>query len=149
MNREALGRSRADPTAILLEITEDGIMSDADAAARALWSLRSLGVKLAVDDFGTGYSSLVHLQQFPLNSVKIDRTFVAGLTRDRECDAIVNAVIDLSHALGLTVVGEGVESESQLQALRDLGCDYAQGFFFALPGSASQIAEMLVTDTAW
>jgi EAL domain-containing protein (putative c-di-GMP-specific phosphodiesterase class I) len=146
---EAIGRSGADPASILLEITERGMMSDADAASRALWSLRALGVRLAVDDFGTGYSSLVHLRQFPLNSVKVDRTFVAGLGRDRECDAIVNAVVGLSHALGLTVVGEGVENDAQLRALRAVGCDYAQGFRFALPASSEQIAELLREDPAW
>jgi EAL domain-containing protein (putative c-di-GMP-specific phosphodiesterase class I) len=140
---DVLGRSGIDPTAILLEITEQGVMRDVDSAARTLWALRSLGVGLAVDDFGTGYSSLVHLRQFPLSAVKIDRSFVEELDNNGESTAIVTAVIGLAHALGLTVVAEGIESEVQLERLRDLGCDFGQGFLFALPASAAQIAETL------
>jgi len=146
---EVLGRTGTEASALVLEITERGVMEDADSASRSMWSLEATGVRLAVDDFGTGYSSLVHLREFPLSAVKIDRSFVAGLDHDRGNAAIVKAVIDLAHALGLTVVAEGVETGSELDALRALGCDFGQGFLLAPPVAAGAFTDLLRRDAGW
>src|SRR5271170_6916312 len=105
-------------------------MKDAASALQVLRALKELGVSLAIDDFGTGYSSLSYLQRFPLDVLKIDKSFVDDLGLGQGV-AIVSAVINLAHALGLKVVAEGVEDERQLEVLRQMGCDYAQGFLFA------------------
>ena len=108
-------------------------MAQPDLAVKALEDLKSLGVKLAVDDFGTGYSSLGYLQTFPVDIVKIDRSFVASLGNDGEAAAITEAVVRIGEALELKVVAEGVESAAQKAALRELGCPLAQGFYFSHP----------------
>jgi diguanylate cyclase (GGDEF)-like protein/PAS domain S-box-containing protein len=140
----ALADSGVDPGLLILEITESALMDDARSALQVLRALKDLGVALAIDDFGTGYSSLAYLQRFPLDLLKIDKTFVAGLGAGRRAGAggseIVGAVVELAHALGLRVVAEGVESERQLAELRRLGCDFAQGYLFSRPLPASQIA---------
>ena len=102
-------------------------------------ALRELGVKLAVDDFGTGYSSLQYLKRFPVEALKVDRSFVDGLGRELEDSAIVGAVISLAHSLNLICVAEGVESTSQLRELQRLGCNVGQGFLFGKPRSAAQL----------
>jgi len=120
------------PGAFTLEITESALMKDAVAAHQVLQALKSLGVALAIDDFGTGYSSLGYLQRFPLDILKVDKSFVDGLGHDQGTE-IVAAVVNLAHALGLEVVAEGVETPRQLEALRELGCDLAQGYLFSRP----------------
>lgn len=120
------------PGAFTLEITESALMKDAVGAHQVLQALKSLGVALAIDDFGTGYSSLGYLQRFPLDILKVDKSFVDGLGRDQGTE-IVAAVVNLAHALGLEVVAEGVETPRQLEALRELGCDFAQGYLFSRP----------------
>ena len=148
--RSALEEADMDPAALCLEVTESAVMDDVEAAIGILGELKSLGVKLALDDFGTGYSSLAYLKRLPLDIVKIDRAFVAGLGRDLEDTAIVAAVMGMAHALDLSVVAEGVETESQLAGLRRMGCEYAQGYYFARPEPAEAIAEMLTgVRTAW
>ncbi|MEY2434408.1 MAG: hypothetical protein QOC92_4133 [Acidimicrobiaceae bacterium] len=122
-----------------LEVTETFVLRDPETAAARLAELRSLGVRLAVDDFGTGYSSLSYLRQFPVSSLKIDRAFVAGLGSSDEDEAIVLAMVHLAHALGIEVVAEGVESDVQLARLRDIGCDFAQGFLLQVPLPGSQL----------
>ncbi|HYF45062.1 MAG TPA: EAL domain-containing protein, partial [Acidimicrobiales bacterium] len=122
-----------DPASLCLEITESMFMEDSAAVADGLQALRKLGVHLAVDDFGTGYSSMQYLRRFPLHTLKLDRCFVDGLDRNAADRAIVGSMIDLAHALGLTAVAEGVERAGQLEALRDLGCDLAQGFYWSPP----------------
>ena len=129
--RRALDDSGLAPARLCLEITESVLMDDVDAAVAALLELKTLGVRLAIDDFGTGYSSLSYLRRFPVDVVKIDRAFIAGVGIDPAADAIVAAVINLSHALGLSVVAEGIETEDQLVAIRALGCDRGQGFFWS------------------
>ena len=109
------------------------------AALDVLRALKSIGVSLAIDDFGTGYSSLSYLQRFPLDILKIDKSFVDELGRGEGIE-IVAAVIDLAHALGLQVVAEGVETPRQLEVLRELECDYAQGYLFSRPVPANQLA---------
>jgi EAL domain-containing protein (putative c-di-GMP-specific phosphodiesterase class I) len=124
---------------LTLEITESALMEDASSALGILLALKELGVLLAIDDFGTGYSSLGYLQRFPLDILKIDQSFVETLGVDSRGDTIVAAVINLAHALGLQVVAEGVETTQQLEILRSLGCDLAQGFLFSRPVPAAQI----------
>ena len=114
-------------------------MADPAAGLKVLQDLRALGVELAIDDFGTGYSSLSYLKRFPVDVLKIDRSFVDGLGDDPEDTAIVTAIISLGRALGLRVVAEGVETERQLAELRRLGCDRAQGFMFARPRPAPEL----------
>ncbi len=121
------------PEALWLEITESTLMHDAETAVRTLGSLRGLGVRLAVDDFGTGYSSMSYLKRFPVQALKVDRTFVDGLGREPEDSAICTAVVSLAHALGLRAVAEGVETPEQLAELRTLGCELAQGYLFGKP----------------
>ncbi len=125
----ALERTGAPPEHVCLEITESVLM--AETTIEALDALRALGVSLSIDDFGTGYSSLGYLRRFPVDTVKVDRSFVEGLGTEAEDTAIVAAVVGLGHALGLSVVAEGVETEQQLAELRAMGCDRAQGFWFA------------------
>jgi EAL domain-containing protein (putative c-di-GMP-specific phosphodiesterase class I) len=134
-----LAETRLDPGALWLEITETSIMADAEAAAETLGAIRALGVHLAIDDFGTGYSSLTYLRRFPVETLKIDRSFVAGVGRDREDEAIVDMILGLARALGLRVVAEGVETTAQLAYLRRLGCDFGQGYHFGRPTAADEI----------
>jgi diguanylate cyclase (GGDEF)-like protein/PAS domain S-box-containing protein len=135
----ALEHSGLDADRLWLEITESVLMEDADTAVAALERLRGLGVHLCVDDFGTGYSSLAYLRRFPVDALKVDRSFVAGLGEDPEDSAIVEAVVSMAHSLRLSVVAEGVETDDQLNRLRDLGCELAQGFYFAAPVPASAL----------
>ncbi len=136
---EALRTAGLTGSDLGLEITESVLMHNLEHTTTALDALHELGVHLAIDDFGTGYSSLAYLQRFPIDTLKIDRSFVAGLDDARlrqESHAIVAAVIGLAHTLNLRVVAEGVETESQLQRLHDLHCDTAQGFYFSAPRPA-------------
>ena len=130
--RGALERSSIDPATISLEITESVLMADVTASGSVLAELKALGVRLFVDDFGTGYSSLTYLQRFPVDGLKVDRSFVGGLG-SQASTAIVRSVIDLAHGLGLEAVAEGVETEDQRDRLLDLSCDVAQGFHFGRP----------------
>jgi EAL domain-containing protein (putative c-di-GMP-specific phosphodiesterase class I) len=127
------------PALLTLEITESALMTDAASALRVLRALKELGVTLAIDDFGTGYSSLSHLQRFPLDILKIDKSFVDELGVDRGGAEIVAAVVRLAHALGLQVIAEGVETERQLEALARLDCDFAQGYLFSRPMPAHEL----------
>jgi diguanylate cyclase (GGDEF)-like protein/PAS domain S-box-containing protein len=136
---EILTRTGLPAEYLTLEITESALMEDATAALDILRALKEIGVQLAIDDFGTGYSSLSYLQRFPLDILKIDQSFVETLGVEAGGDEIVSAVIDLAHALGLKVVAEGVETTAQLQILRSLGCDLAQGFLFSRPLPAEDI----------
>jgi EAL domain-containing protein (putative c-di-GMP-specific phosphodiesterase class I) len=131
------------PRLVALEITESAMLDDADEALVTLRQLKGLGVTLAIDDFGTGFSSLAYLQHLPLDQLKIDRQFVAGLETDAGDAAIVSATVGLARTLGLKVVAEGVETAGQASRLRDLGCDLAQGFYFGGPQPAEKITVLL------
>jgi diguanylate cyclase (GGDEF)-like protein/PAS domain S-box-containing protein len=128
-----------------LEVTERVLMEASHSAMTGLGALRDAGVPVGLDDFGTGYSSLAYLRQFPLDFVKIDRSFVHGLTVAPGDDAIVAAMVGLSHALGLAVVAEGVERHEQLEFLNSLGCDRAQGFLFARSGPPEAVDELIIS----
>jgi diguanylate cyclase (GGDEF)-like protein/PAS domain S-box-containing protein len=128
-----LGHYALDPEILELEVTESVVMHDHDDVLVKIRRLRNLGVKLSIDDFGTGYSSMSYLKQFPLHQLKIDRIFIKELAHDRSSVAIAQAIVGLGHTLGLTVVGEGVETLEQAKLLREMGCDTAQGFLFARP----------------
>lgn len=131
-----------------LEITESSIMTDPARASRNLDALHALGVHLSIDDFGTGYSSLAYLKRLPVQTLKIDRSFVLTMLDDLQDELIVNSTIHLAHNLGLTVVAEGVENEALLQRLNEMGCDEAQGFFIGKPMSVKNTNEWLV-ESGW
>ena len=137
---QALARHHLDPSQLSCEITESVAMEDAVATERTLQRLGSLGVSLSIDDFGTGYSSLSYLRRLPVSQLKIDRSFIQDLETSADARAIVKAVIELAHALGLEVVAEGVETEGQAAELRARRCDKLQGFFFARPMPADDLA---------
>ena len=130
--KDALENSKLSPHHLKLEITESVVMENAEAAVQMFKQLRSLGVQLSIDDFGTGYSSLSYLHRFPLNYLKIDRSFVTRLTTDDD-NAIVKTISTLAQNLGMEVIAEGVETEEQYHRLKDLGCEYGQGYLFSRP----------------
>jgi diguanylate cyclase (GGDEF)-like protein len=138
-----LDRTGMDPAKIVLEMTENIFIEDTERAMAVLAGLKGLGVRLALDDFGTGYSSLSYLRRLPIHIVKIDQSFIADIGQDRESSAIVAAVTELAHVLGLEVTAEGVETLVQCDQVRAIGCEYAQGYHYALPMPASDIAAQL------
>jgi diguanylate cyclase (GGDEF)-like protein/PAS domain S-box-containing protein len=141
--RTTLAQHKLAPSSLCLELTETALLEDLERHIGVLLALRDLGVRLALDDFGTGYSSLTFLKRFPVDIVKIDRSFVAGLGVNHCDNAIVRGVIELAHALGLVVVAEGIERPEQLEELRSLGCDIAQGYLFARPEPQGLLLERL------
>ena len=143
--KEALENSELNPHCLKLEITESVVMENAEAAALMFKQLRSLGVQLSIDDFGTGYSSLSYLHRFPLNYLKIDRSFVMRLTTDND-NAIVRTISTLARNLGMEVIAEGIETEEQYQQLRMLGCEYGQGYLFSRPVDNLGVAHLLAQD---
>jgi diguanylate cyclase (GGDEF)-like protein len=149
---ETVGRCVAQngirPSRVALEITESVAMADPERTLHVLVRLHELGVQLAIDDFGTGHSSLSYLRRFPVQTLKIDRSFVAGLMRDDASRSIVRATVELGHALGLQITAEGVEDEGQLRAVRELGCDHAQGFLIARPMNGADIPSWFASGSA-
>jgi diguanylate cyclase (GGDEF)-like protein/PAS domain S-box-containing protein len=143
--RGVLHATELSPAKLCLEITESVLMEDASSAVEMLEALKAEGVSLAIDDFGTGYSSLSYLRRFPVDVLKVDRSFVDGLGPDPEDSAIVAAIVGLAHTLDLQAVAEGVETPEQLAALQRLGCHGAQGFYFARPLPAAQLGDLLGT----
>ena len=141
-----LQRTDTRPSQLCLEITEAALMGDVVAAWSELRKVKALGVALAIDDFGTGYSSVSYVRNFALDSLKIDQSFVRALSACAEDTAIVKAVIHMAHALSLNTVAEGVETPEQLALLRELGCDYAQGYLFARPQPPTAIEGLLAED---
>jgi EAL domain-containing protein (putative c-di-GMP-specific phosphodiesterase class I) len=143
---DALVMSGIEADALWFEITETALLTDVSAATVALRELRGLGVHLSVDDFGTGYSSLTYLKKFPVEAIKIDRSFVKGLGIEVDDSSIVDAVIRLGHSLGLHVIAEGVETPLQLTRLRELGADSGQGYLFSRPVPADILDAQLSAD---
>ena len=139
----ALQLAGAHPSRLGLELTETLLMETAQSATEVLAALREVGVRIALDDFGTGYSSLSYLQRFPLDVLKLDRSFISGLETTPSVSQIVAATIDMARAFGMSVVAEGVETEGQLRRLQDLGCHFAQGYYFARPQPPKAIAALL------
>ena len=143
---EILVRTGLDAASLRLEITESVLVEESGHATATLEALKELGVNLVLDDFGTGYSALAYLNRFPLDALKIDRSFIEALGVQQERSAIVEAIVGMSRALSLDVIAEGVESELQLSEIRALGCPYAQGFYFARPLSGQQLTSLLVEE---
>jgi diguanylate cyclase (GGDEF)-like protein/PAS domain S-box-containing protein len=141
---QILKDTNLDPRWLELELTESSIMKDPEEAIEKLHELKLMGIKVAIDDFGTGYSSLNYLKRFPIDTLKIDKSFVSDVCKDPHDTAIVRAIINLGHALELTVIAEGVETKEQLQYLTALGCDSVQGFLFSKALSAAGFEELLV-----
>ena len=128
----------------MLELTESAVL-ESGADARRWRGSSALGVQLAIDDFGTGCSSLGYLRRFPIDVVKLDRSFVSGLGREPQDASIAAAIISLAHALGLSTVAEGIETDEQLAVLAALGCDLGQGFLFARPAPAEAFADLVAS----
>jgi diguanylate cyclase (GGDEF)-like protein/PAS domain S-box-containing protein len=138
--KEMLARCRIDPSRLRLELTESMLIGNGAAAIAALTQLRGTGVRLCIDDFGTGYSSLSYLHELPIDSLKIDRSFVGAMGDDERKIKIVQSILVLGKALGIDVVAEGVETQEQVEVLRRLGCERAQGYFFARPVPLEQLS---------
>jgi EAL domain-containing protein (putative c-di-GMP-specific phosphodiesterase class I) len=141
--RSALAESGVSPGRLVLEITEGVLIDNPDEMVKRIKDLHELGVRVALDDFGSGYSNLGYLQRFPLDKIKIDQSFVAALGRSSNGGVIIQAMVALGRALGLSVLVEGVETEHQRVLLRLAGCDEMQGFLFAKPAPASAIDVLL------
>jgi EAL domain-containing protein (putative c-di-GMP-specific phosphodiesterase class I) len=145
--RRTVGRilteTEMDPAALILEITENVFIDDVERATTLLGELKDLGVKIALDDFGTGFSSLSYLRKLPIDIVKIDQSFIADIGEARTGGAIVAAVTNLAHVLGLHVTAEGVETAAQRDEVRAIGCEAAQGYFYARPMAATAVSAHL------
>jgi len=138
-----------DPACLSLEITESVLLEEAEDVTETLHALKSIGVQIVLDDFGTGYSSLAYITRLPIDTLKVDRSFVEGLGTERRGSAVTEAIISMARALSLGVVGEGVETETQVAELRRLGCDLAQGYHFSAPVTAARITDMLRGCPPW
>jgi len=141
--RNALGSSGIDPTLLELEITEGMLMHNSEHSATILREIRTLGIGIVIDDFGTGYSSLSYLTRFPIDKIKIDRSFVRDLTVDAKDAAVIDAIIAMAHSLKIRVIAEGVETREQLDYLRARGCDEAQGFYFSPAVGANELPSLI------
>jgi EAL domain-containing protein (putative c-di-GMP-specific phosphodiesterase class I) len=146
----AIEASGIDPDRLWLEITESTLMRDADEAVTVLQAVRDLGLHIEIDDFGTGYSSLSYLQRFPVESLKIDRSFVADVDQRSDNAAIVRAIIGMGDSLGLPIIAEGVERRAEVDKLRSLGCHLAQGYLFGRPLPARSLGAFPADDlSSW
>ncbi|MBI2307953.1 MAG: EAL domain-containing protein [Rhodocyclales bacterium] len=143
---QLIGESAVPADWLELELTESMVMENVHAQIETFQQLQELGVKLAIDDFGTGYSSMSYLKRLPIDTLKIDRSFVSDLPKDSNGLAIATAIVALGHSLGLTVIAEGIETTAQAEALLNLGCDLGQGYLFARPMPAAQVAEYLAAN---
>ena len=145
--REMLEGFDVPASSLVLEITENLVMSDPDGAIRCLDELHDMGVRLVIDDFGRGYSSLSYLRRLPVDEIKIDRSFIIGMA-EGEDDTLVKCMIDLAHNLGMTAIAEGVEGAEVLEHLAELNCDAAQGYFLMKPSSARDTLAWLANRAA-
>jgi len=146
--RQILQLNGTDPRCVNLEITESIAMADAERSAIVLSELKALGVRLDIDDFGTGYSSLSRLQRFSVDTLKIDRSFISNMDQDLETHEIVRIIVMLAHNLGLRVAAEGVETQEQLDMVKHVGCELAQGYLFSKPADAATIEQLLIANRA-
>jgi EAL domain-containing protein (putative c-di-GMP-specific phosphodiesterase class I) len=137
-----------DPNLVELEVTETALMADVQHAQRVLHNIRDLGVQIAIDDFGTGYSSLSHLKHFVIDKIKIDKSFIDDVTRDKRDAAVVGATIAMAKLLDATVVAEGVETQAQLEFLRKRQCDHVQGYLLSRPLTLEKASELLEKEVA-
>jgi len=144
--QRALADSGLDPRYLELEVTESVIMHDAERVTQSLSQLKAMGLELAIDDFGTGYSSLSYLKRFPIDRLKIDRSFVHDITEDRDDAAITSAIIALTRTLGIKSIAEGVETREQLEFLRAHGCDEVQGYLLSMPLPPAECAARLAEE---
>jgi EAL domain-containing protein (putative c-di-GMP-specific phosphodiesterase class I) len=144
MVAETIDRHRIDPNLIALELTESALMHDPEMATAVLRRLSDLGVWISIDDFGTGYSSLAYLQRFPVDVLKIDRSFIARILDTPQTTALVHGIVDLAHALGLLTVAEGIEHEEQRRAVSRAGCDSYQGFLSVKPLDVDDFTARLI-----
>ncbi|HYM55546.1 MAG TPA: EAL domain-containing protein [Solirubrobacteraceae bacterium] len=144
--RRALQESGAEPSSLVLEITETTLMRDVTTAGERLQEVRALGVRIAIDDFGTGYASLAHLQSMPVDILKVDRSFVAALNDGGQSRELLEAILGVGQALSLTVVAEGIETPSQLAMLQEMGCELAQGFLLGKPGPVDVVERLPDSD---
>jgi EAL domain-containing protein (putative c-di-GMP-specific phosphodiesterase class I) len=138
-----LQRYEIPPEFLELEMTETAVLHNPARALAALRALKAAGVSICIDDFGTGYSSLTYLRSFPIDRIKIDRLFICNIAEEPSDATIVGALITMAHALGITVVAEGVETEEQAAILRTLGCDFVQGYFYGPAVAGAEIQERL------
>ena len=140
---DVLRETPIDPSCLNLEITESMLMEDPDSAVSTLRQIKALGVSLSVDDFGTGYSSLSYLHQLPVDNLKIDRSFVNKIQQDSDSVKVVQTIVWLAQHLGLATVAEGIETPEQLSYLRDVGCQYGQGYLFSKPLSCDAAGQLI------
>jgi diguanylate cyclase (GGDEF)-like protein/PAS domain S-box-containing protein len=145
---DILQQTGVDPRCLDLEITENIAMGDAERSAVVLSELKAVGVRLSIDDFGTGYSSLSRLQRFPVDTLKIDRSFISGIGSGHETHEIVRIIVVLAHSLGLKVVAEGIETAEQMEMLKCFGCELGQGYLFSRPGAADTIEHVLTNQNS-
>ena len=143
----AAAKTRVAPSALEIEFTETAVLADPRRAAETAACLRQAGATVALDDFGTGYSSLTHLRQMPIDRVKIDRSFVGSCLEDRSASSILVAVTHLAHDLGMRVVAEGIETQEQLEFVKAVGCDVAQGYYLARPMPYQDCTDYLMSST--
>ncbi|PWC94247.1 GGDEF domain-containing phosphodiesterase [Azospirillum sp. TSO5] len=147
--REVLRETGVEPSWIKLELTESAVMDKAEQSIRLLRDLRALGIKLSIDDFGTGYSSLSYLHKLPIDSLKVDRSFVSAMHQSEENRAIVRIIMDLARLLGFDVIAEGIETSADANLLRALACDYGQGYHFARPLPSAEAGKLVGGELPW
>jgi EAL domain-containing protein (putative c-di-GMP-specific phosphodiesterase class I) len=141
--RAILAETGIDPASLVLEITESAVVKDAASTLIRLKALKALGIRLAIDDFGTGYSSLSYLRRFPVDVLKIDRSFVDGVTEGTQKQALLRTIVELGRTLNLETVAEGIELHEELHQLRSLECELGQGYLFARPLTAESVNTLL------
>ena len=146
--KTALASSGLDPEQLVIEITESVLVQDADAVVARMLALKLLGVSFAIDDFGTGYSSLSYLKRFPIDILKVDKSFVDGVGDSPETGALARAIVQLGNTLHLDTVAEGIEEARQVEGLRALGCQFGQGFYFAKALAPEEIDELLSRESS-
>jgi EAL domain-containing protein (putative c-di-GMP-specific phosphodiesterase class I) len=145
--KKGLAESGLDPRFLKLEITESSGLDNTQSTVTTLGELKEAGIHIAIDDFGTGYSALSYLKHYPIDSLKLDRSFVSGLGDSLEDTAIIHAVLAFARTLSLKVIAEGIETPEQVAQLRDMGCKWGQGYFFARPMPAQAMGELLANRT--